>query len=248
MTKSAGPAIQRLHADFGSQVEFLALYVREAYPGDHYVQPEDLETKLTQAHAYAARDGVTWPVAVDDPDGTLHRVLDPKPHAAYVVDAVGDVAFRALWANDEGPLREALAAVAAGRRGALGESEAKAVPMVRGMGSMWETLSAAGPVALRDVARQVPPMWILGRIAAVFRPLRRSATASPRRRSWQRAAPQRSPCGADVLAGRGAADGRRVRYVSCRRGARGQQPSRPRRPGAGRCRPPRTSPARSAGR
>ncbi len=56
MTKSAGPAIQRLHADFGSQVEFLALYVREAHPSDHYVQPEGPATRLTQARAYAARD------------------------------------------------------------------------------------------------------------------------------------------------------------------------------------------------
>jgi hypothetical protein len=57
MTKSAGPALQRQHADFGSQVAFLALYVREARSGDRYVQPEDLETKRTQARAPRGRPG-----------------------------------------------------------------------------------------------------------------------------------------------------------------------------------------------
>lgn len=171
MTTSAGPALQDLHEQFGDRVAFLALYVREAHPGDRYVQPEDMATKVAQASAYALRDGVSWPVLVDDLDGTLHRRLDPNPHSGYVIDGDGVVAFRALWANDEGPLRAALAAVADGRRGAIGQSEAKAVAMLRGMGSMWETLSAAGPVALRDVAQQAPPMWAAARLAGLFSPL-----------------------------------------------------------------------------
>jgi len=36
MTKSAGPALNDLYAEFGDRVEFLALYVREAHPGDRY--------------------------------------------------------------------------------------------------------------------------------------------------------------------------------------------------------------------
>jgi hypothetical protein len=171
MTKSAGPALRALHAEFGDRVQFLTLYVREAHPGDRYGQPEDAQTKHVQARAYAERDAIDWPVAVDDLDGTLHRALDPKPHAAYLIDAGGTVAFRALWANHERPLRQALREVAAGRHGPLGESEAKGVPLLRGMGSMWETLHAAGPVALRDVARQAPPIWLTGRLAALFRPL-----------------------------------------------------------------------------
>lgn len=171
MTTSAGPALQALHEQFGDRVAFLALYVREAHPGDRYVQPEDDATKLAQARAYALRDGVSWPVAVDDLDGTLHRRLDPNPHSGYVVDADGIVAFRALWANDERPLHAAIAAVADGRRGPLGQSEAKAVAMLRGTGSMWETLSAAGPVALHDVAHQAPQMWAAARLAALFAPL-----------------------------------------------------------------------------
>jgi hypothetical protein len=171
MTASAGPALQEMYDEFRDRVQFLTLYVREAHPGDRYVQPRDMHTKLVQARAYAERDDIRWPVAVDDVDGTLHRQLDDKPDAAYLVGVDGRVMFRALWANDPGPLREALRAVSAGARRPLGQSEAKAAALLRGTGTMWATLRAAGPVALRDVARQAPPMWLSARLADAFRPL-----------------------------------------------------------------------------
>ncbi|SEL13439.1 hypothetical protein SAMN04515665_108189 [Blastococcus sp. DSM 46786] len=171
MTASAGPALQQLHSEFGDRVQFLTLYVREAHPGDHYVQPRDMETKTAQARAYAERDGIRWPVAVDDVDGTLHRRLDDKPDAAYIVGIDGRVLFRGLWANEHEHLRAALHAAAAGRQEPIGQSEAKGRALLRGTGAMWQTLSAAGPVALRDVARQAPPMWLSARLAHLARPL-----------------------------------------------------------------------------
>ncbi|WP_219420075.1 hypothetical protein [Pseudonocardia nigra] len=44
---------------------------------------------MANAMAYARREEISWPVAVDDIDGELHRALDPKPHAAYLVDPDG---------------------------------------------------------------------------------------------------------------------------------------------------------------
>jgi hypothetical protein len=171
MTASAGPALRRLHDEFGDRVQFLTLYVREAHPGDRYGQPHDMATKTAHARAYAERDCIDWPVAVDEVDGALHRALDDKPDAAYVVDADGRVVFRALWANDPGPLREALRVVADGGTGPLGQSEAKLAAMLRGTGEMWKTLSAAGPTALHDVARHAPPMWLSARLADALRPM-----------------------------------------------------------------------------
>lgn len=171
MTASAGPVLKRLHREFGERVAFLTLYVREAHPGDHYPQPESYEDKLAHASAYRERDGLPWPVAVDDVEGTLHRALDARPNAAYLVDERGTVVYRALWSNQERVLREGLGQVAAGHRGVIGEREPRMVPMMTGMGKMYEILSLAGPVARRDVARKLPPMYGLARLAAVFRPL-----------------------------------------------------------------------------
>jgi hypothetical protein len=171
MTASAGPALKELHRDFGDDVSFLTLYVREAHPGDHYRQPATFEAKLDHARAYRERDDIPWPVAVDDVEGPLHRQLDPKPNAAYLVGEDGIVLFRSLWSNDESVLREPLRRVAAGEQTPMGEREPRLVPMLAGTGKMYEILRSSGPTAQRDVLRQVPPMYAMARLAAMFRPL-----------------------------------------------------------------------------
>jgi hypothetical protein len=171
MTASAGPALKQLHEEFGDRVAFVSMYVREAHPGENYPQAEIFEEKLEHARAYKERDGIPWPVAVDDVEGSLHRTLDPKPHAAYIVDARGNVAFRTLWANDERTLREGLKEISTRPETTIGERQPKAVPMLKGMGKFYEILGASGDVVRRDLLREVPPMYAVARLASLFRPL-----------------------------------------------------------------------------
>lgn len=171
MTASAGPALKQLHAEFGDQVTFLTLYVREAHPGECYPQVATMEEKLAHSRDYQARDGLPWTVAVDDPEGSLHRMLDPRPNAAYLMGTDGNVAFRSLWSNDTQSLRDALAAFVSGRPLPVRENELLLVPMIKGMGTMEQTLEIAGDVAKQDVLRQVPPMYAMARIASLFEPL-----------------------------------------------------------------------------
>src|SRR5918994_5949711 len=114
MTASAGPVLKQLYGEFRNRVKFLTLYVREAHPGERYRQPSTFEQKREHARAYKSRDEIPWPIAVDDVDGSLHRRLDPKPNAVYIIDSNGVVAFRALWSNDERPVRDALKSLTAG--------------------------------------------------------------------------------------------------------------------------------------
>ena len=165
MTASAGPALRDLHRRYGDRIDFVSLYVREAHPGDRYEQAHTLEQKLAYAREYKIRDSISWPVAVDDVDGSLHRQLDPKPHSAYIVDTDGTVAFRTLWANDSDVLEEALAAVASGHRPDPVQRETRLVPMLRGTGCMWESWERAGGHAKTDVLRQAPPVYVSGRVA-----------------------------------------------------------------------------------
>ncbi len=169
MTESAGPVLERLYKEFRDRVNFVTVYVREAHPGDRFPQPDTAERKMAHARAYQERDRIPWPIAVDDIDGTLHRALDPKPHAAYLVDGNGIVVGRLLWANDYAALRRALEALAGGRR--PGDIENKVVPMVRGLGMIHGTLSHAGGYARTDFRREVPPIYAMAWLAALFRPL-----------------------------------------------------------------------------
>lgn len=169
MTQSAGPALRRLHERFEGRVAFVSLYVREAHPGSRFPQPRSMEEKMAHARAFQRRDGVTWAIAVDDVQGTLHRALDPKPHSAYLVDARGLVAGRILWANHHRHLERALEALARGE--APGDDQSKAVPMLRGLGSIDEVLAESGGYARADLAREVPPMFAMARLAGAFGPL-----------------------------------------------------------------------------
>src|SRR5919197_420049 len=105
MTASAVPALKQLYAEFGDRMAFAVLYVREAHPGERYPQPRSFEQKLEHARAFKRREQLPWPVAVDDLEGSLHRALDAKPNAFYLMDADGNVAFRSLWSNDERTVR-----------------------------------------------------------------------------------------------------------------------------------------------
>jgi hypothetical protein len=171
MTASSVPSLKRLYTRFGNRIVFLMVYVREAHPGENFPQPRTLEQKLEHARALMKRDDIPWPIAADDPDGRLHRAMDGRPNAAFLIDRSGQIVFRALWAGDERALRQALEAVAQGERPPEAESRRRLVPMAKGMGEMRPVLHQAGPRAERDIWRAAPPMGITAWTASLFRPL-----------------------------------------------------------------------------
>ena len=77
--------------------------------------------------------------------------------------------FRALWSNDEAILRDGLRSVLAGR--GAGEREPHLIPMIKGVGSMYDVLRLAGQRAREDVRRDAPPMYLMARVASLFEPL-----------------------------------------------------------------------------
>ena len=104
VTDNAAPGLNELHTRFGDRVRFVMVDVREAHPGKAVAQPQTIDEKM--AHAQMLRDiyGFEFEVAVDDIDGTLHRVLGPKPNSAYIFGKDGTILFRAQWANDTNAL------------------------------------------------------------------------------------------------------------------------------------------------
>lgn len=180
MTASSMPSVVDLHADFAEQVDFVLLSAREAHPGEFLAQPASAAEARDQARRLQEFYGVPFPVVVDDADGTLHRVLDSKPNAAFLFDGDGILAFRSLWASDHNGLRSALAAVARGRSPRASESRAMVAPMARALGFIDEVIDRAGPSARRDLWRSVFPMaiaaWMTKGVAFVH-PARRGAAA-----------------------------------------------------------------------
>jgi hypothetical protein len=171
MTASAAPVLKRVYAEVSDRIDFATLYVREAHPGDQLPQPATWDQKLAHARALQERDALPWVVGVDDLDGSLHRQLDPKPNAAYVINPDGRVAVRLLWSNHARSLRETLNQIASDPHTIIGQREPHLLPLLSGLGKTEEVLSRAGQTARRDFRRAAPPIYALARLAAVFGPL-----------------------------------------------------------------------------
>jgi hypothetical protein len=169
MTDSAMPVIDALYEEFGDRVEFVLLNVREAHPGAHFPQPTTDEQKLGHARSLGERHDVAFTVAVDALDGELHQRLDAKPNAAFLLDATGEVVFRAHWARDDRLIRDALQSVVAGTAPAKRQSRAMLGPVARAMGSVDDVMRTAGPGARRDLWWSASPMATAGLFARLFR-------------------------------------------------------------------------------
>ena len=170
-TQAAMPSLKRLYAEFGDDVPFVMVDVREAHPGGNYPQPASFDEKSRHARALRSHFELPWVVAVDDIDGGLDRQLDGKPNAAWIIDSEGQVIFRSHWVADERGLRRALKAVQRGLAPPRRKSSAMVVPVARAMGSLDDVLSRAGQSAWRDMWRAGFPIAIAGKTAPLFRPL-----------------------------------------------------------------------------
>lgn len=168
MTASAMPSLQALYAEFNGQIDFIMLYVREAHPGEHFTQSETIEDKLENARTLKQFYDIHWTVAVDNINGDLHRALDPKPNAAFLMSNTGEILFRSLWAADRQALRQALAAAAAGRVLDTKQSQTLLGPVARAMGQVQEVMERAGPQAVTELWWAGLPMALAGRIASVI--------------------------------------------------------------------------------
>ena len=171
MTASSAPSLENLYNEFGHRVEFVMLYVREAHPGENFAQSETIEDKLESARALEKFYGIEWTVAVDNVDGDLHRALDPKPNAAFLMNSEGDILFRSLWAADYTALRQALDEAADGRAMMNTQSTRIVGPVTRAMGMVREVMERGGPQAVSDLWRAGFPMALAGRVATLFKPL-----------------------------------------------------------------------------
>lgn len=171
MTASAMPFLKQLQIEFGERVRFIIVNVREAHPGEYYQQPTTMSEKVDHARALKQHYGITWTVAADNVDGSLHRLLDPKPNSAYLVNNDGTIAFRSLWASDRKAMRQALESVVAGRVPRRQQSQALLRPVTRAMGQVQDVMDRAGPQAVKDLWRAGLPMALAGRVATIFSPL-----------------------------------------------------------------------------
>lgn len=81
MTRGARPGLNNLYDDFGDQIAFLSIYVREAHPGEIYPHHTSDEQKMRHARDWVRLDHVPRTVAVDRLEGDVHKAYAPLPNS-----------------------------------------------------------------------------------------------------------------------------------------------------------------------
>jgi hypothetical protein len=160
MTAGSRAGLMKIFRDFGRRVQFLAIYVREAHPGENYPHHTSNAQKMSHAEDWVRQDRIPWRVAVDTIDGATHRAYDEMPNAVYLIDRTGHVSFRALWAGQETLVRRNLEELL-GREGAgedpvvLGENENRMIPMIHGATEFDHSIGRGGQKAEEDFRREM---------------------------------------------------------------------------------------------
>ena len=167
MTTSSLPRLVELEQKYGEQLNFALIYAREAHPGENYRQAQTLEEKVQYARELEDLHGVSWPVLVDDLDGTVHRLLDTKPNSVHIVSRDGTILFRSLFASDGG-VEDALQAIAAGEEPRNSQGTARIRPALVAGGYISDALGRSGRSAYLDVLKSAPPLALLGTVSKGF--------------------------------------------------------------------------------
>lgn len=96
-----------MHRHWGARAEFLAIYVREAHPGDGVwpgqfkneggaavCQPKHLDQRAGLAGECSKSLNISMPLLVDDVDDRVGRAYSGMPDRLYVIDQDGRIAFK----------------------------------------------------------------------------------------------------------------------------------------------------------
>ncbi|MGR9051186.1 MAG: TlpA family protein disulfide reductase [Gammaproteobacteria bacterium] len=168
MTVNSLPGLQEIQRKVDDKIKIVLVYVREAHPGENTPQPMTFEDKLRNARTFLARYGADFTVIVDDPNGSLHKLLDVKPNSVHLLDHKGKIVYQSLWAGDSANLFYAINRILDGKNLERKISQKMLLPFLHGAGFIDETLKSAGRQSYRELLIGAPPVWLLARTASLW--------------------------------------------------------------------------------
>jgi hypothetical protein len=141
-------------------VQFVSICVREAHPGENYSHHTSSAQKMRHARDWVEQDQIPWTVAVDTVDGATHQAYGPLPNSAYLIDRTGRVAFRALWAGQEGLLRDKIVKLLEREEAGegpvnLGQQENLLIPLIHGAAEFDHAAARGGEKSKEDLRREM---------------------------------------------------------------------------------------------
>ena len=95
----ATPNLNGLYEKYGDAVEFLYVYTREAHPGKLITPHESLEDKIRNATRLKNEENVTFPILIDDLEGTIQKTYAEYQFKiiVFLVNKAGRIAYKSAW-------------------------------------------------------------------------------------------------------------------------------------------------------
>jgi len=157
-------------------VQFVDVMVRQAHPGPAEPAYATFEEKREDAETYQREEGISWPVLVDDLEGTVHQVYSGLADPSYLIDADGRVAYYNMWTYSP-VLHQAIEALLAqgGRGVVLGEGIDQTPHLMPSMTDGWKGLRRGLPQSFVDMETAAPTsatmMWLGHQLRPLLAPL-----------------------------------------------------------------------------
>ena len=94
--------MDQLARDFADQAAFVFIYIREAHPDDFpdYAAHRSFEQKWKHAVDLRERHKTPRTIAVDDLDGSVHRLYGGRLNTCWIVNDAGRVSYKAEWTSE----------------------------------------------------------------------------------------------------------------------------------------------------
>jgi hypothetical protein len=146
---------RRLHRQFGDELAFVDVFVRQEHPGGGAAPYRTFADKLADARRYARDFDIGWTVAVDDLEGTVHQRYGGLSNPTYLIDADGRVSFYELVFK-ESVLARALKELLANQgRGVVSGGLDAALHPPASIRRAWPALAKGSPTSILDL------LWVL---------------------------------------------------------------------------------------
>lgn len=165
-------------------MQFVDVLIRQAHPGSGMHAYQNLDQKLDDARTYRQDEAITWPVLVDDLEGTVHQAYGGLADPTYLIDVDGRVAYYNMWTHAPTLHRAITALREADGRGVVLRGIDHVPHIAAAMTDGWKGLRRGSPQSVYDLMKAVPGsaagVWLGYQMRPLLKPLTLRATPLPR--------------------------------------------------------------------
>lgn len=149
----------------------MEVFIRQAHPGPGVRAYHTFGEKLEDARRYGREENIPWIVAVDDLEGTVHRMYGGLADPTYLIDVDGRVAFYDMWTHAP-TLHEAIEALLErGGRGVVRGGIDHVPHMLPALTAGWKGLRRGLPQSFVDLEIASPGAATLTWLGYQARPI-----------------------------------------------------------------------------